>query len=693
MTQDLLIEIGTEELPPKSLLDLSKAFVDQIQDGLRDAGLTFQNIIPYATPRRLALLVKQLQTEQAGKTVERRGPALQAAFDTHGHPTAAALGFAKSCGVEINRVEKLQTDKGGWLVFRSVQAGKPAVEILPALVQQALDKLPTGKRMRWADREAHFVRPVHWVVLLLGGQVIEAEILSVRSGQHTYGHRFMAPEPIFIPQADEYELLLESKGKVIAAFDRRRSTIRAQIEQTAHASGGKAVIAVALLEEVTSMIEWPCAVLGSFEPRYLTVPKEALISTMSANQRYFHLVDAQQNLVPYFITISNIEHADMSRVRGGNERVIRPRFADAEFFWDQDRKRPLVSRLPDLKSVVFQAKLGSLYDKSQRIATLAVNIGSAVGADTPHTRRAAELCKCDLLSTMVGEFPELQGTMGRYYARHDHEPGEIAQAIEEHYQPRFAGDALPCSSTGLALAIADRLDSLVGIFAIGQAPSGDKDPFGLRRAALGVVRMLIEAQLPVDLYRLITQAAEAYPAALHAEHVCDAVFDFVLERTRVYYQQQDIRPDVFEAVKALRPTLLMDFDARLRAVNAFLDDPAAEALASANKRISNILKKNQAPLAAQLNAGLLHEDAEQELAAAVQQAQLALTPLITRRDYDAVLRILARLRPMVDSFFDDVMVMVEDSALRHNRLTLLNQLRNLFLNVADISQLQTSKLA
>jgi len=689
-SKDLLIEIGTEELPPKSLFTLSTAFADHVKEGLHGAGLHFQSVTPFATPRRLALLIKHLQIEQPSQAIERRGPALQAAFDTSGKPTQAALGFAKACGVDIDALEKLETDKGAWLVYRAQQAGKATTALIPAIVQLALDKLPIAKRMRWADRNAQFVRPVHWVVLLFGNEVINAEILSIQSGQQSHGHRFLAPAPIFIPAANEYEVLLESKGKVIASFERRRQTIRAQIEQVAHSTGGKAVITEELLDEVTSMIESPTAVLGSFDKRFLTVPKEALISTMAANQRYFHIVDTQQQLLPYFITISNIECADMSKVRTGNERVIRPRFADAEFFWNQDRKHPLASHLEVLKSVIFQAKLGTLFDKSQRVSRLAGEIAVLIGGDKLQAMRAAELCKCDLMTLMVGEFPELQGIMGQYYANHDHEPGDIPLAIKEHYQPRFAGDVLPTSLTGLAIAIADRLDTLVGIFAIGQAPTGEKDPFGLRRAALGVIRMLIEAELPLDLATLVTHAANYHAAAIQADQVIATVFDFVIERTRVYYQQQDIRHDVFESVMALRPTLLTDFDARLRAVNAFLEDPAAESLAAANKRITNILKKTDEPIPAHLNTSLLQEDAEQELADAIRNAQLALSPLIQRRDYAAVLRILSRLRPTVDSFFDDVMVMVDAAPLRQNRLALLTQLRNLFLDVADISQLQTT---
>lgn len=689
-TKDLLIEIGTEELPPKSLQILSNSFADQVRSALQTAGLAFQSVSQFATPRRLALLVKYLQIEQSSQTIERRGPALQAAFDGSGKPTPAALGFAKSCGTDINSLEKLETDKGAWLVFRAQQAGQPTSTLIPPIVQQALDKLPIAKRMRWSDRSAQFVRPVHWVVLLFGTELIKAEILSIQTSQHSYGHRFLSPASIFIPSANEYEVLLESQGKVVASFDRRRQTIRAQIEQIAHATNGTAVIADELLDEVTSMVEWPTAILGSFDQRFLQVPKEALISTMSANQRYFHIVDAHQQLLPYFITISNIECQDMNKIRTGNERVIRPRFTDAEFFWNQDRKQSLAAHLETLKTVIFQAKLGTLFDKAQRVSRLAAEIATIIHSDKLQAMRAAELCKCDLMTLMVGEFPELQGIMGQYYAQHDGEPGEIAVAIKEHYQPRFAGDELPESRTGLAVAIADRLDTLVGIFAIGQAPTGDKDPFGLRRAALGIVRMLIEAELPLDLHLLLTHAAGFHSATIQADKVIGAAFDFVLERTRAYYQQQDIRHDVFESVSTVRPTLLTDFDARLRAVNAFLEDPAAESLAAANKRITNILKKTTENIPAQITDSLLQEEAEQELGEAIRNAKLAISPLILRHEYDGVLRILSRLRPTVDSFFDDVMVMVDDTDIRLNRLALLSQLRNLFLDVADISQLQTS---
>lgn len=687
-TRDLLIEIGTEELPPKALLRLSQAFADGITHGLQQAELTYADVESFATPRRLAVLIRALQVHQADKDVERRGPALQAAFDEQGNPTKAAQGFAASCGADVSDLEKLETDKGAWLVFRAQQAGAETANLVPAIVTDALNKLPIPKRMRWADLDAQFVRPVHWVVLLFGDQLIDADILSVKSGRETRGHRFHYNQPIYLPAPAEYEVLLESEGKVVASFARRRDTIRAQVEQLAHRAGGVAVIEDELLNEVTAMVEWPMAVLGNFEQRFLDVPQEALISTMAANQKYFHVVDARNRLLPHFITISNIESSDPDKVREGNERVIRPRFADAEFFWQQDRKQPLAARLDDLKSVVFQKQLGTLYDKTQRVARLAEHIAPQIDGDKLLTLRAAELCKCDLLSAMVGEFPELQGIMGRYYALHDREPNEVAQAIDEHYMPRFAGDSLPKSRTGLAVAIADRLDTLLGIIAIGQLPSGDKDPYALRRAALGVLRCMIEQDLPLDLQHLLEEAASHFPREVKAGDALHTTVDFILERLRVYYTSQDIKVDVFESVFIQRPTRPSDFNARVLAVNAFRQDPAADSLAAANKRISNILKKTEEKIPDKIDSKLLQDEAEQRLAAQLAELAQNLAPLIEERNYTDILHQLAGLRDTVDRFFDDVMVMVDDKKLRANRLALLSQLRNLFLKVADISQLQ-----
>lgn len=686
--RDLLIEIGTEELPPKALSRLSLAFSDAIQQGLVQAELGFATLQTFATPRRLAVLVRDLVTQQAEKDVERRGPALQAAFDGQGNPSKAAMGFATSCGVDVSALDTLETEKGSWLVFRARQAGQASARLIPGIVNDALNKLPIPKRMRWADLDAQFVRPVHWVVMLFGDDIIQDNILSVNSGRETRGHRFLYNQTIYIPAPAEYEVLLESEGKVIADFTRRRETIRGQVEQVAHQVNGVAVIDEDLLDEVTAMVEWPVAVLGNFEKRFLQVPQEALISTMSANQKYFHVVDSHGKLLPHFITISNIESQDPDKVREGNERVIRPRFADAEFFWNQDRKHALAARVEQLKTVVFQKQLGTLYDKTQRVAKLAEMIADHIGGDKLQALRAAELCKCDLMTAMVGEFPELQGTMGRYYAEHDGELGEVAIAIDEHYMPRFAGDQLPQTRTGQAIAIADRLDTLLGIIAIGQLPTGDKDPYALRRAALGALRCMVENDLALDLQPLLEFAAKHFDKTVKASKAVDTTIDFILERLRVYYTSQDIKLDVFESVFSQRPTQPNDFNARVLAVNTFRQRAEAESLAAANKRISNILKKSEEKIPKTFDVKLVQPGAEQELSSQLTAMILKVEPLIAKHQYTDVLHELAELRTNVDKYFDEVMVNVDDKALRQNRLAMLSHLRNLFLQVADISQLQ-----
>jgi glycyl-tRNA synthetase beta chain len=689
MSQDLLIEIGTEELPPKALKKLSLAFLASVKSGLEKTDLSFGSIKPFASPRRLALLVSELAEQTPHKQIERRGPALQAAYGEDGCPTQAAIGFARSCGVDVEDLDKLETDKGSWLMYQSQQPGQATSQLIPDLVHAALEALPIPKRMRWGDLDSQFVRPVHWVVLLFGNEIIDAELLSVRAGRTTYGHRFHHPEPIEIPAPSEYEVLLESEGKVIADFDRRVTTVRAQVESMALELKGQAVINEALLEEVTAMVEWPVAVAGQFEEHFLAVPQEALISTMSANQKYFHLVDAQNRLMPYFITVSNIESRDEAKVRAGNERVIRPRFADAEFFWNQDRKQRLDTRLEQLKAVVFQQQLGTLYDKTQRIAKLAATIATQLDADKQLAIRAAELSKCDLLTEMVGEFPNLQGTMGRYYAQHDGEAPAVAEAIDHYYRPRFAGDALPEGVIGQALALADRLDTLVGIFAIGQLPTGDKDPYALRRAALGVLRIMIESTVDLDLHHLLTQAAQHFDSAVSADKAVEPVMEFILDRLRAYYQEQGIRPDVLDAVTALKPVRPVDINKRIHAVNTFRQLPEAESLAAANKRSGNILKKVKGTLPETIKPDLLAEDAEQKLYQALTDLNKMVGPLLANSDYEPALQQLAGLRKPVDTFFDDVMVMVDDTRLRDNRIDLLNQLHGLFLQVADISRLQS----
>jgi len=684
---DLLIEIGTEELPPKALLRLITAFNENVAAGLKQAELSFSGIEQFATPRRLALIVSDLETQQADKKIDRRGPALQAAFDENGDPTQAAMGFAKSCGIDINDVEKFENEKGSWLFYQLTQKGLETKALIADIVQNALNKLPIPKRMRWADLDAQFVRPVHSLVLLFGKELIEAEILSVKSDRSTFGHRFHHPDAIKLKQASDYVSKLE-KGNVIVDFDQRKQTIVKQIEKIARDKNAKAVIDDDLLNEVTSMVEWPVAILGNFEKRFLDVPQEALISTMSAHQKYFHLIDQQGKLLPNFITVANIKSKDMQKVIEGNERVIRPRFSDAEFFWNQDRKKTLESHVDSTKTVVFQKQMGSLYDKTQRTAKLASRIADQIGGDQDKTSRAALLSKCDLMSEMVYEFPELQGIMGRYYAQHDNEPGDIAQAIDEHYMPRFAGDELPQTKTGQAVALADRLDTLLGIIAAGQMPTGDKDPYALRRAALGVLRIMVEGDLSLDLNELLTFHAPDLPTDLKAAEAVDSTVDFVLDRLKTYYLNKDIKADVFEAVKSQRPTQPNDFDARIHAVAEFQSEEAAASLAAANKRISNILKKSKEPVPEQIDSGLLSETAENNLANQVLDLSSQVKPLIAARDYTAILRLLASLRENVDTFFDNVMVNVDDVKVRQNRLALLNQLRNLFLDVADISKLQ-----
>lgn len=688
MTKDLLVEIGTEELPPTALNKLSIAFYNGVKEGLEKADLSFTEIKKFAAPRRLALMISNLQVKQKDKEVEKRGPALAAAFDEDGCPSKAAQGFARSCGVTVEELDKLETDKGAWLNFKSTHKGQNTEELIPDIIQTALDKLPIPKRMRWADLDAQFVRPVHWLVLLFGSDVIDAEILSVKSGRETRGHRFHHPETIAIASAKEYEMLLETHGKVIADFDRRKEAVRGQVDEIALSKNGNAIIDEDLLEEVAAMVEWPVAVMGNFEERFLDVPQETLILTMKTNQKYFHVVDKKGVLLPHFITVSNIESKDVSKVQEGNERVIRPRFADAEFFWSQDKKSKLVDRKELLGSVIFQKQLGTLLDKSNRVSKLASNIAEKLGGDKQLASRAAELCKCDLVTEMVGEFPGLQGTMGRYYAEHDGENAEVATALEDYYKPKFAGDTLPQSITSQSLAIADRLDTLVGIFAIGQTPTGDKDPFALRRAALGVLRISIENKLDLDLLELIKLAAKQHDASINAAKAEVAVFDFVLDRLHAYYLDKGIRPDVLDAVISTKPTRPLDIDNRLLAVAAFRKLEAATSLAAANKRIGNILKKVEGKIADKVDDKLLQEDAERTLNTGLTQLNSKVQALIDQAKYQEALNELSTLRDSVDKFFDDVMVMADDEKLKNNRIALLNKLHNLFMQIADISKLQ-----
>jgi len=687
--QDLLIEIGTEELPPLALRRLRDAFQTALDNLLVEHHLQHGACHAYASPRRLALHIEAVPAAQTDREVLRRGPALAAAFDTEGNPTRPAEGFARSCGVTVAELEEVQTDKGRFLAHRSVESGKPATAVIPELIERALKALPVPRRMRWGDSDVEFVRPVHWVLLLLGKDPIKATILGIPSDRYTRGHRFHHNESILISEPGAYVATLRQTGMVLADMDQRRETIRNQVVAAARDLGGTARIDDELLDEVTALVEWPVAITGSFDQRFLEVPAEALVSSMQDHQKFFPVEDASGALMPNFITVANIVSKDPRQVQIGNERVIRPRLEDAAFFWNQDRRQSLESRSSKLGSVTFQQQMGSLADKQQRIGLLATAIAAASGFNTARVQRAAELCKCDLLTSMVYEFPELQGVMGRYYALHDAEDAAVATALYEQYQPRFAGDELPASTTGQALAIADRLDTLAGIFAIGQPPTGDKDPFGLRRAALGVLRILIEKQLDLDLRALISTAADNLPESLHAGRIADELFAFMMERLRAYYLDQGYQVDSFEAVVAQQPQQPLDFDQRMHAVREFRSLPESTSLAAANKRISNILRKADVNVAAcPVRIELLREPAEIALDSAVNDLSDRVSPLLERRDYTEALRQLAALQVPVDHFFDDVMVMTDDTELRTNRLALLGTLSMLFLRVADISRLQ-----
>ena len=687
-TQDFLVELGTEELPPKALKPLSDAFTQGIARGLEEAGIEFGRIEAFAAPRRLAVRIRSLADAQPDKSVEKRGPAVKAAFDDAGNPTRALTGFATSLGVTPDQLDTLETDKGAWVVYRTVEQGKPTVELMPELVEQSLAGLPIPKRMRWGAHRTEFVRPVHWVIMLFGNKVIDKPVMGLTPGNKTRGHRFHCPKSLIVPTPGDYEVVLKQEGYVIADFTERREQIRAGVTELAEKeASGKAVIDEDLLDEVTALNEWPVPLMGRFEERFLEVPAEALISSMKEHQKYFHVVAADGEMLPLFITVANIESKDPAQVISGNEKVIRPRLSDAAFFYETDRKTRLEARVDALKPIVFQEKLGSIYDKSVRVAALARKIADAIGSDPALAERAAMLAKTDLVTEMVLEFTDLQGIMGQYYAANDGEPEDVAKALNEQYMPRFAGDDLPTTQTGCAIAIADRLDSLVGLFGINQPPSGTRDPFALRRASLGVLRIIIERRLPLDLQTCCEWAQESF-TVLTEQDTASTVVDYILERFRAHYDEQGIGAEVYLAVHARRPTRPLDFDRRVKAVEAFRQLPEAQALAGANKRVSNILTKQGGDsIGETVDASLLRDSAEKALAAQVDQQADKVLPLFENGDYASALSSLANLREPVDNFFDEVMVMADDEAIRNNRLALLNRLRNLFLRVADISLL------
>lgn len=691
-TRDFLVEIGTEELPPKALKRLAEAFREGVVEGLRKAELSFRDAVYFAAPRRLAIRVHDLARHQPEKQVERRGPALTAAFDGNGMPTPAAQGFARSNNVTVDQLQRIETDKGAWLVHRFTQAGVPTQQLLPGIVETALEKLPIPKRMRWGAGTAQFVRPVHWVVMLFGNDVVDAQILGVKAGRETRGHRFHHPGSLYLAEPSAYEPLLETEGHVLPDFAVRREAIYAQVQEAAVAAGGTAVVDEELLDEVASLVEWPVAVRGDFESRFLQVPEPVLVATLQGHQRYFPVRNNKSKLLPCFVTVANIDSRDVSQVRAGNERVVRPRLSDAAFFYERDLGQPLIAHRSALDKIVFHKELGSLGDKVHRIAGIARAISVQLNFDSAtqeYVERAAALSKCDLLTGVVGEFPELQGMMGRVYALAQGEPAVVAQALDEQYMPRHAGDSLPATSVGCALAIADKLDTLCGIFSTGQLPTGDKDPYGLRRAALGVLRILIETATPLDLRDALACAAAPFKRKDRApEKVVEQVFAFMMDRLRAYYVDQRIRPDEYEAVLAKSPSQPLDFDQRVKAVTHFRSLPEAASLAAANKRIQNILRQAGVTVVGEVDGARLDVAAERGLADSLEVLRREVQPLLQRADYTAALTRLAMLKGPVDAFFEQVMVMVDDSAVRDNRLALLAQTGELLTHVADISRLQ-----
>ena len=701
----ILFELGCEELPPKSLKSLRDALQTSVTDQLNEADINFESIKAFAAPRRLALQIQGISAKQPDRTEQKRGPAIKAAFDAEGNPSRAAIGFAKGLGIDPSELVTISTDKGDYVGYEQTIHGQAVTELLPQILQTALDNLPIAKRMRSGASKEEFVRPVQWAVLMQDNQLVEAIIQGQQTGTQTRGHRFHSPDYYAIDHADNYESLLQSL-RVIANFDKRRTLINNQVKTLADQVNANAIMPQELLDEVTALVDFPIALRASFEPRFLQVPQEALISTMQADQKYFCLTDKAGKLLSYFIFITNIESKDPNQIIEGNEKVVRPRLADAEFFFLQDQKQPLFALTESLKTRVFQDKLGTIWQKSERIAKLAAFIATlmleqGVQIDIDETVRAAILSKADLASSLVGEYPELQGIAGTYYARLNDEPETVAASLQEQYLPKFSGDVLPQTPIGICLALADRLDTLVGIFAIDQAPTGSKDPFSLRRSAIGILRILIEKQLPINLVALVEQAIQNYGKQnalklLMDENTIDLnmsdtrtqVITFLNSRYRAMYTEQGVSVDTIQAVQAINTDMPLDFDQRIRAVQAFSELPQASKLADSNKRVANILAKSEAQVADNVDESLLSESAEQQLYRAVSQAQAALTPLLETADYTQILQTLASLDEPLTQFFDDVMVNSEDAALKANRLALLKQVRALFLTVADISELQ-----
>ncbi|MEX5573008.1 glycine--tRNA ligase subunit beta [Pseudomonas lijiangensis] len=680
--QDFLVELGTEELPPKTLSALGDAFLAGIEKGLQSAGLTYSAKQVYAAPRRLAVLVTGLATQQPDRSVNLDGPPRQAAFDAEGNPTQAALGFAKKCGVDLSEIDQ----SGPKLRYSQTIIGKPTASLLPTIVEDSLNDLPIAKRMRWGARKEEFVRPTQWLVMLLGDQVIDCTILAQSAGRHSRGHRFHHPQDVRISSPASYLSDLRA-AHVLADFNERRQIISKRVDELAAQQEGTAIVPPSLLDEVAGLVEWPVPLVCSFEERFLEVPQEALITTMQDNQKYFCLLDSEGKLLPRFITVANIESKDPAQIIAGNEKVVRPRLTDAEFFFKQDKKQKLETFNDRLKNVVFQAQLGSVFDKAERVSKLAAFIAPRIGGDAQRAARAGILSKCDLATEMVGEFPEMQGIAGFYYAKADGEAQDVALALNEQYMPRGAGAELPTTLTGAAVAIADKLDTLVGIFGIGMLPTGSKDPYALRRAALGILRILIDKKLDLDLIETVKFAVSQFGAKVKAAGLSDQVLEFIFDRLRARYEDEGVEVAVYLSVRALQPGSALDFDQRVQAVQAFRKLPQAAALAAVNKRVSNLLSKAEGSIAQTVEPKYFDNANEFSLYSAIQQADHAVQPMAAERQYSESLARLATLREPVDAFFEAVMVNADDANVRANRYALLARLRGLFLGVADISLL------
>ena len=686
MKKDFLLEIGTEELPPKAMPKLAKALLKGIEKGLQDVNLKYDSAKWLAAPRRLAVVIEELDCSTEEQLIERRGPTVQAAFDKDRNPTKALLGFAKSCGVEVEALNKIQTDKDERFYYQAVQQSTKTIGMLGDIVNNAVKRLPIPKPMRWGTNDIEFIRPVHWVLMLLGKTVVNATVLGLQTDRVTYGHRFHNPEPIKIKQVSDYETTLAKTANIQADFAKRRQDILEQVEKLAEEVKGEALYDQALLDEVTAIVECPQAMLATFDETFLEIPKEALVSAMQGHQKSFPVVNHQGKLLPYFIFVANIMSTEPEKVVQGNEKVMRARLSDAAFFYQIDLKNKLADRLDVLKTVVFQEKLGSIYDRVERISQSSKAIAKQLKTDDKLAERAAQLAKCDLSCNMVYEFPELQGIMGSYYAEHDGEDPRVCEAIKEHYLPTGAGDELPQDPTAISVALADKLDLLISIFSIGLKPSGDKDPFALRRAAIGIVRILLEKQLDLDLKQLISVAAKQ--CEFSSVDIEADVYTYIWERLKHYFIDQGEGVSLFNAVLEVAPDSIADFAQRLSAVKAFAELEQAASLAEANKRVKNILRKQDAlHISGDIDESLLQEDAEKELYKIIQKEQVTIEPLLKKNDYQAVLSNLASLQQAVDCFFADVMVMTDDEAIQKNRLLLLSKLRSLFLTVADISQL------